>query len=302
MRRVKRLLAVMLMTGCSAVTPVPDSGTPGPDAGVALTDAGTMSDAGRADAGVADAGPSEPLFSSSVLYADDFQGYADLGALKASYPIFRELGGALALDTAADAGKSMRIDYAVDADGGCADADVFVSKLVAGDLPTVIATWRFKFEPGFLWVQPASHCNAQGTGSVEFVLTRPADPSGRITLEISAEAENPVRIGTPGIGWRVGVNDAFPTAPRRAVYAAPGALALAQDEWHRVTLAVSRESSVGQGDGVLRMWIDGAIVLELDDASTGTAPFTSMRYPTVLRAGASRSQSRWLDDVVLFAP
>lgn len=307
---VKRWFAVLWLSGCSAVAPLPDSGSPLNDAGVTdagVTDAG-LSDAGDLDAGSSDAGPAEPRFSSSVLYLDEFESYADTAALLAGYPIYREVGGSLALEGSTDGGnQSMRIDYEVSGDGGCTDADVFLGKLVAGDLPEVIASWRFKLAPGFLYTQPSSHCAAQGTGSVELVLLRPSDPSGRITVEVSAEPENPVRSAPPEMSWRIGINDAFGSAPRRAVYAQHlqlatlGPLALSQDEWHRVTLAVTRASAVGQTDGVLQLWIDGALVLDVDDAATGTAPFTALRYPTVLRAGASRAQSRWFDDVTLFS-
>jgi hypothetical protein len=243
-----------------------------------------------------------------VLYRDDFETYADTAALLAGYPIYREVGGSLALESSTDGGnQAMRIDYSVSTDGGCADADVFVGKLVAGNLPEVIASWRFKLEPNFLSVQPASHCGAQGTGSIELVLLRTNDPSGRITIEVSGEPENPIRSAPADVSWRIGIDDAFATTPRRAVYAqhlnlaTHGPLALTQDEWHRVTFAVTRASGVGLTDGVLQLWIDGTLVLDVNDAATGIAPFTAIRYPTLLKAGAAHAQSRWIDDVFLFS-
>ena len=260
-----------------------------------LLDGGMPADSG-VDAGRADAGPEEPLLASSLLYRDDFESYADLAELKSNYPLFREQGGSIALEA-----KSMRVDYA--SDGGCADAEVFVGKLVAGDLPEVIASWRFKVEAGFVYVQSAC---GPSSGSTEFAITRPGEPSGRVTVEVSAEAENPVRSAPAGVSWRVGVNDAFAMAPRRAVYAqhlrveTQGPLALSRGEWHRVTLAVRRETSVARGDGLVQLWVDGVIVIDVGNAASGTAPFSSVRYPTSLRGGA-RAQSRWFDDVVLFA-
>ncbi len=243
-----------------------------------------------------------------MLYQDNFEPYADTAALLAGYPIYREVGASLALEPSTDGGtQSLRIDYSVSTDGGCADADVFVGKLVAGDLPEVIASWNFKLEPNFLSVQPAAHCGAQGTGSIELALLRTNDPSGRITIEVSAESENPVRSAPAEVSWRIGISDAFAAAPRRAVYAqhlslaTHGPLALSKTEWHRITLAATRASAVGLTDGVLQLWIDGTLVLDVNDAATGTAPFTAIRYPTLLRAGASHSQSRWIDDVVLFS-
>lgn len=93
---------------------------------------------------------------------------------------------------------------------------------------------------------------------------------------------------------------------RRAVYAQQaridthGPVALSREQWHRVTLAVRREATVAGGDGLIQLWVDGAIVIDVRNASSGTAPFSSVRYPTSLR-GSARAQSRWFDDVVLFA-
>jgi hypothetical protein len=297
---VKRLFVVLWLSGCSAVAPLGDAGTQ-PDAGN-VGDAGSPGDAG-ADAGaLGDAGAPEPIFSASVLYSENFDSYADTSALKAGYPIVREAGGALSLD-----GGAMRIDYEPSTDGGCADAEVFVGKLVAGDLPEVIATWWFKLEPGFLYLQPASHCAGLGTGSTEWVMLRPNDPSGRVSVEVSEEPENPARNAPSGVSWRITIDDALPVAPRRVVYAqhlrlaTHGPLALAQGVRHRVTLAVSRESGVGQADGAVQLWVDGALVTDIEDAVTGPAPFNALRYPTSLRSGAAQAQSRWLDEVVLFS-
>lgn len=305
MKVVKRVLAVLWLTGCSALAPLPDAGSPGVDGG------GPGRDAGPEDAGVEvgfDAGPAEPTFSSAILYRDDFESHAGLTSLRATYPILAERRGALDLDTsvAAAGTKSLRIDYA--ADGGCDDAEVFVGKLVSGDVPEVVASWRFRLSSGFLFLQPASHCGGAGAGSTEWLLTRPGDAAGRITLEVSAEPEHPALGAPSSVGWRLGVDDAFAQAPRRAVYAqhlrvaTHGPLSLPQDAWHRATLAVTRESTVGGADGVLRLWIDGAIVIDRQRVSTGTAPIASLRYPTTLRAGASRPQTRWVDEVVLFTP
>jgi hypothetical protein len=110
------------------------------------------------------------------------------------------------------------------------------------------------------------------------------------------------------VSWRVAIDDALATTTRRAVYAQQyrvtthGPLALAQDQWHRVTLLLGRETRVGGGDGVVQVWVDGALVIDRTSAATGTAPIAGVRYPTTMRAGPSRAQSRWVDDVVVATP
>ncbi|MCU0700875.1 MAG: hypothetical protein MUC96_30575 [Myxococcaceae bacterium] len=139
----------------------------------------------------------------------------------------------------------------------------------------------------------------------------------RGALELAAQAEPDAGVG---LRWQVTVRDVraqvTPAQPN-AVYRQQvritrlGPAALADEGWHRLTMLVQRETSLGAGNGVLRVWIDGDAVLDYDgDGSgpwrgqvfTGTAPFGSIAFPTTLVTGASQAQSRWFDEVVLFEP
>lgn len=299
----RRFLALLsLLSACGPVAPGVDGG-PGP-----LPDAGPSGDAGVtvSDGGTSgtDAGPAEPTLSSAILYREDFETYASRAMFEGAYPILVERGGTFAVEssTAAAGTRSVRIDYAGDA--GCADSEVTIGKQLIGDPVQLIASWRFRVQSGFTYLAPG--CTS--TGSTELVLLRPQDPAGRLALEVSNEPEFPALGAPSGAGWRVTINDAFPTAPRRAVYAQQlrldthGPLALQQGTWHRLTMLLGRETSVGGGDGVVRVWVDGALVIDRDRASTGTAPFAGVRYPTTLKSGGARAQSRWLDEVVLSTP
>lgn len=298
------------------------------DAGVEAMDAsvdGGGADAGDAgfDAGVEvepDGGPSEPTTSSQVLYADDFERYANTAAVKGSYGDQREVQGALVLDDLGDAGtRTLRIDYA--ADGGCANADVFLSKVTAITSPlTVVFRYRFKFEPGFRFQQPASHCAGAGVASSEFVIGRVM--GGRGTVVVSAGSDAPLPVISPGLSglrWQVQIRDVratvTPQEPHvlyrqhlRVTRLSPSAVA--DGRWHRLAVLVQRETMPQAGDGRLRMWIDGEAVLDYDGSVgasagklfTGTPQFGQITYPSVLLSGASQPQSRWFDDVVLFEP
>lgn len=299
----RRFLALLsLLSACGPAATEADAGQSRP------ADAGPRADGGLSapdgGPGATDAGPVEPTLSSSVLYREDFETYASRMMLEGAYPLLTERGGAFAVEssTAAAGNRSVRIDYAGDA--GCTDSEVSLGKQLLGDPVQLVASWRFRVQAGFVYLAPA----CPGAASTELVLTRPQDPVGRVALEVSAEPGHPALGALPGAGWRVTVNDAFATAPRRAVYAQQfrlathGPLALPPGTWHRLTMFLERESSLGAGDGVVRVWVDGALVIDRDRAATGTAPFAGVRYPTTLKGGGSRPQARWLDEVVLSTP
>lgn len=323
------MLGAVLLAACSApMTPVdagPEDAGMTEDAG-AVADAG--SDAGTADAGrdagpeiEPDGGPREPTNASQVLYTDDFERYANTAALKGSYGDQREQGAAFAIDgtEAAQGTRSFRIDY--QADGGCLDADVFLSKVLAITSPqTAMLQYRFRFAQGFRFQQPASHCLGRGVSSTEFVLGRVMN--GRGTVVLSAAADEPLPLIHPDVGglrWQVQVRDVrgtvTPAQPHalyrqhvRVTRLSPGALA--DGRWHRLGLLVQRETMAGLGNGVIRVWIDGDAVLDYDGSAgvaaakvfSGTAPFGAITYPSTLAAGASQVQSRWYDEVTLFEP
>lgn len=281
---MRRLLPAALAALVACGPPAP----PGPDAG-ALPDGGAADagprDAGP-DAGAADAGPEEPRLSSSILWRETFDGYASTAAFFAAYPDSLADGGALLLE-----GGAARIDYP--ADGGCGDATVFVAKRFAsGDVPELVVTTSFRLSPGFLHVQPPVHCADAGAGATEFILSRSADGPGRVSVE--------ARLTTEGLAYvvRIGAVE-YPQQAWREL-ASPGALA--DDAWHRLTLFLVRESAAGQGDGVVRLWVDGRAVLDVPAAQTGAAPFERLAVPGVLEAGAWRAQTRWVDDVAAFTP
>jgi len=293
-----------------------------PDAGPADggLDAGPQGDGG-ADAGPEvepDGGPREPFSSTQVLYADDFERYANTAGVKGSYGDQREVNGSLNLDDLGDAGsRTLRIDYGPDA--GCQDSDVLVSKVMAITSPlSEVFRYRFKFDRGFVFQQAA--CGVSATGSTEFVLGRVM--GGRGTVVFSAAADAPIPVihqGVAGLRWQLQVRDVrAPVTPQmphvvyrqhlRVTRLSPSAVA--DGLWHRMAVLVQRETTSGAGDGIIRVWVDGEAVLDYDGSAgaavgkvySGTPQFGTITYPTVLAGGAGRAQSRWFDDVVLFEP
>ncbi|MFZ5439971.1 MAG: hypothetical protein ACOZQL_08170 [Myxococcota bacterium] len=266
--RVSAVASLLVLAACGSPAPAPADA--GADASLELPDAGADAGPGR-DAGQPglDAGPPEPLLSSSLLFRDDFDGYADVQALRAAYPELREQGGSIALER--DGGSALRLDYPARA--SCGAADVHVGKVVAGDVPTVMVTWRFRLPAGF------SACDG---GVSHFVLGRTA---GATTFLATAGA------------WALDTGTARFEQHLRLESHAPALVA--REAWHRVTLVVTRESAVGAGDGVVQAWLDGALLIDRVGA-TGTAPFSLATWPGAVQLEAA--QSRWIDDLAISTP
>ena len=264
--RAKASLGLVLLAACGTVPlPTPDAGPVRVDAGV-TRDAGAALDAG----GTVDAGPPEPTFSSAVLFRDDFERYADGQGLRAAYPELLEVGGAIALER--DGGQALRLDYTGQA--GCAAADVHVGKVVQGDVPTVLVTWRS--------LMPGSFANCGDAGVVDFVLTR----GGTQTRFERAGGRWLLRVGSVEFAQHLALGTHAPTV-------------LARDAWHRVTLLLTRESGVGQDDGVVQAWVDGALVIDRVGA-TGPAAFSLATWPGEVFGQAA--QARWVDDLAISTP
>ncbi|MCA3016879.1 MAG: hypothetical protein INH41_31220 [Myxococcaceae bacterium] len=327
------LLGTLALAACGGRPMGVDAGAPdggAPDAGAA--DAATpLRDAGAPDGGLVDGGgltaepdggPAEPTTATQVLFQDDFERWASTAAIKGSYGDQREVNASFELDAAAAAmgARSLRIEYPPGT--GCADADVFLGKVLANTSPlTAVLRYRFRFTPGFRFQQPASWCGGRGLSSTEAVLGRVGAARGAVVVAAASDAASPRLLdGLDGLRWQVTVREVRATAtPQQpdAVYRQHlrlprlGPSATADDGWHRLAVLVQRETSPGAGDGVLRVWVDGEAVLDYDgerpgfargQVFTGTAPFGSIAFPTTLASGASQRQARWFDEVSLFEP
>ncbi|MFT3713719.1 MAG: hypothetical protein QM817_39170 [Archangium sp.] len=268
-------MAALLMTACASSMPSTDAGTS--DAAVATgggnaTGGGTGGSGGTGGGGAStDAGPAEPTLSSAVLFRDDFDGYADLIALRASYPEIRELGGVIALEKDGGSG-ALRLDYS--GDGGCTNTDVHVGKVLSGNMPTVIVTWKFR--------RPSGFTSCGDAGVEDFTLTRGAT---RTTFERSSAAFL-LRAGTTEFVQHLKLDTHAPAM-------------LADDAWHRVTLLLTRQSTPSTSDGVIQAWVDGALIIDLT-GSTGTAPFSLATWPGAL--GNDTVQSRFVDELAISTP
>lgn len=270
-----RSWVALFFVACSSPTPSNDAGTSsdaGTDGGTA-TGGGTGGNGGGGGGGT-DAGPGEPTLSSSVLFRDDFDGYADLFALRAEYPEIREVGGVIALEKDGGSG-ALRVDYFTNDAGACGRSDVHVGKIVSGNVPTVMVTWKFLRPIGF------TTCGDAGVEE-DFALDR---PSTRTTFERSGDL------------WRVSAGTAVFAQHLRLGTHTPSQLA--DGAWHRVTLLMTRQTTPSITDGVVQAWVDGALIIDLTGA-TGTAPFSLATWPGGL--WNETVQSRFVDDLAISTP
>jgi hypothetical protein len=137
-----------------------------------------------------------------------------------------------------------------------------------------MVTWRFQRPSGFTTCGDA--------GVEDFTLTRGAT---RTTFERGASA----------FVLRTGVN-AFPQHLKLDTHAPA---MLADGQWHRVTLVLTRQSTPSTSDGVVQAWVDGALIIDLT-GSTGTAPFSLATWPGAL--GNDAVQFRLVDDLAISTP
>ena len=218
----------------------------------------------------------------------------------------------------------------------CSDARVMLEEPLPNNQTqrTVVFSYETKFSPGYEFVWPTSlYCwDHGGNTSKELVIWRNgADDRGRITVTAGYDGGK----GSPdiygdqgGYAWEVTVQaepgSAKPANPDLKGYyrqhlARGGAgqqdkrpAAVADGQWHRFTIRITKESSLDAGDGSIQFWIDGVLVMNYNGTSSAspayhqvfTRPdeFALFQYPTVINRGAPRAQSRWYDDVKVWAP
>lgn len=67
------------------------------------------------------------------------------------------------------------------------------------------------------------------------------------------------------------------------------------------TVELQAESSPGAHDGVMRLWVNGNLVLNVTNAAIGAEAFERFQFPTVMNSPL-HDQSEYLWDIVAWAP
>ena len=273
----------------------------------------------------------EPQFESGMdrqHYSEGFEPYASASALPYAKT---ERYGMLAVDqgVANSGSRSLRIDWQNTGCLGGSDANVAIDKKVA-DTTSTDRNWYLRyharFTPGYLFYWPSGLCS-RGVGSKEVVIFRnSANTGGRITWSaITPQAACPSIYGSllPGLRWHFSIDgEPGTTAPTQCsgsssyrqhlAIAEKGPAALADGAWHRVTMHLRRETAPGAGDGLIRVWIDGILIMDYDGETaaspafhqvfTRTMPvFNPIQYQSTFNAGAPQAQSRWFDDFLVWS-
>ena len=273
----------------------------------------------------------EPTFNAgqdTQHYSEGFEPYATVSALPYAKT---EKFGSFAIDpTVVNSGaRSLRIDWQNAGCLGNSDADVAIDKKVA-DTTSTHRNWFLRyfarFSPGYQFYWTTGSCT-RGVGSKEVVIFRNSNNTGgRITWSaITPQAACPNIYGSAlsGMRWHFSIDgEPGTTAPTQCsgslnyrqhlALAEKGPTALADGNWHRITMQLRRESAKGAGDGLIRVWIDGTLIMDYDgeDAASPAfhqvftrtmAIFNPIQYQSVINAGAPQLQSRWFDDFLLWS-
>lgn len=253
-----------------------------------------------------------------------------------------QVDGSLNLDTAVghNDSRSLRIDWA---NGGClgaSDANVGIQKRLgkqsdgvhydfsnyrSGALVWVVSYWA-KWQVGFVHTW-SSGC-ARGNDQKEFILFRNPNNTGD-KQSVLAEAANgrqcPIAADSQfnaTLRWDVNLDspDSGSTDPAcggpiytsEFGFGSKDPASVHDDQWHHTTIEERKETSALKGDGLIRIWIDGVLVTNLDGTDpsnpgyqkTYTGAMPGFADPFIVRGifngGAPQAQSEWFDDLQIF--
>jgi hypothetical protein len=285
-----------------------------------------------------------PGNSTALLNVEDFSLYANTAAVTAQYPN-SQTDGTLALDTTTgvSSGKSLRFDWANGGDLGAGDANVHIEhrtgKLTDGvhqDFPNYSATARHqifscwtKYSTGFHYIS----AHPRGAGQKTVIFFR--DPNGthnKATFIAVTQNGRPhpiaADVAITGLEWDYDWDSNnqeghVPAAgpPTWAQSGTTGGVQIgtsvlpqnvADNTWRHLTIEVVKESGDLTGDGIIRVWYGGVLVMNHDGTDPSNAAY-QIGYTGdglgwadpfwifgILNSGADQAQSSWATDIQLY--
>jgi len=271
--------------------------------------------------------PSEPHYtpgSDSLAWHESFATYSSTTNLISSFS-HKATDGSINLDktTFFDDSQAYRVDFDSVGCLGAADADVLIEKsLPASDsrARNWYVSYEARWQSGYKFAWPRDGSCGRGNASKEMVNFRDTVTGnpGRITLSAIEQAACPDFYGSlNGLLWGFTIA-AETTSVQPAACVGKGIYnqylgigtkdpeSLADNQWHRITYHILKESAVDAGDGEIQMWIDGTLILNYDGTDPGNPAYHQvftrtngfghpLQFPSILNAGAPQAQSRWYD-------
>jgi len=263
----------------------------------------------------------EPVFDGTrhvSLYYEDFEGHASTAALKSAYDVY-EQRGSLALETAGgfQTTKALKVSW----QAGCgSDGDVLLARSIGGTTnPDLYATFMVRTSPGYSF----NSCFPD-----EKIMIFDQGQTNRTVWNISGAGELPTILCAGagdawcmGLTYQVSIDGSSPPPPTGGPFAEYKARApsgytwnrLTDGGWHRYTVYERKESAALRGDGIVRTWIDGVLVMDHDGTNPSSASYhkvftgangtkwTHISYPTTLNQGSANAQTIWYDNVRAYA-
>jgi hypothetical protein len=262
------------------------------------------------------------LPTDSLVYRENFEGYANSTALISAYPANRENRGTINLDqnVAFEGQRAFRIDWEYNGCLSGTDSDVLIERgtPVGGGQRDWYVSYYARWTEGYLFAWPSgSGCG--GNSSKEMAIFR-GSGLPRITWAATVEPACPEIYGrinslrwTFAIGAEPGSTQPSCGSNYRQ-YLALGSkdpASLGDGQWHRITFRYLKESAIDVGDGIVQVWIDGVQIMDydgtdIDNPAYGqvytrtTGMFRPLQYQSVIVRGAAQVQSRWYDDVKIW--
>jgi uncharacterized protein YjdB len=302
----------------------------GLDTGTVVITATAEGKTGTSTVTVSKQGEPEPtlLGTDVVAYVDSFTRYTSTSNLVASFAN-KQSHGSIALDTTTFPGnKTYRVTYNNDGCLGSSDADVGIEKTTSDpSAPTRdwFVQYQVAYQPGyqFWWGANIGSC-PRGNASKEYIIFRDPNNStgGRISILANNEAACPAIYGSLNqMSWNVTIDkqtgNTLPTScgsqriKQHLALATKSPDAIADGQFHRITFHFRKESGADVGDGVVRMWVDGVLVIDYDGGDPSNPAYHQtytrqndfgwpMAFPTVLNSGAPQLESRWLDNLLVW--
>jgi hypothetical protein len=287
-------------------------------------------DPGGSQANLPPVPTTEPRYQAGqgTSYLEAFEGFTSTSGVLGAYAN-KESHGVLTLDSTSFAGnKTLEITYNNDGCLGSSDADVEIERNI-GDADASardwVVTYYNAFQAGyeFWWGANISSC-PRGNASKEVIIFR--DPNnttgGRISVLANTETACPAVYGSLGtLLWNITIDqqpgNTQPTGcgsqriKQHLALTTENPDSIADGQFHRFTIFFRKESRADAGDGAVRMWVDGVMVIDYNGADPASPAYhktftrlngfaAPIQFPTVLNAGAPQQQSQWFDSVAVW--
>lgn len=231
----------------------------------------------------------EPVFVAGThtsLWHDDLESTATTAALYARYATqSNETGVHLDATGGVNGSRGIRFDWR--AKTGCTDDSHFIEGSIAPS-QEVVVQYSVRYQPNFAfdWIGRGGPCSGNAK-KLFFLWAQQGSRFGFISenrgLGVGSDYDHPL----------FAQNTGGAVTPE----------ALADGQWHRITLRVRQSSTPTATDGYVHGWIDGVQRWAVNNiASRASGGWVLFKLPTTMNQGSPIDQSEWMDNFRIWRP